>query len=906
MGKNKNRHRGPSPSSSPPRVSAPPPPRDASDLHAEAQRKRDDAVAQTGESPGAVSVPTEVDRRMLTDAFHALAEAKSAYEKGLAAARDRCSAADSRLAALDARERDLDARYEGREDELRKATRTRSDELDERASRLDERESKLDERETVQQERKEKLDLQELRLRAGEQALNERTWRVQDLEAKAEAGFAERARAVLGDLEAALATRREELAALTQREAEARRAWDAELLAGRSNLSEELAQRRAAWTDEETRRRRVLDDELAATRAERLEALRAEAERARATEEKAAETRRAALDRALADRVAEAEKTWADRAATLDGRASALDERDVKLQAQLRQLALDRQILELDRQAQDEKVLRLNAEQLQTLRDERRAAEARLAAVERDRERLQARVDAHFELERRLGNEAPEAVIARLAHLEAENTRLTTDIAQRPHAAMREQLEQLESRLRQAEQDRFELDAQRERLRRELDTLRRSQRELEGIRLDKESAEAMRDTLAARIEDLKAQLQELTARNRDRNPFPRCEAIDLEDEAMGDGGELPEFPAKSLADFCVAVRHRMVTALDGRRLYYSERDVRCFVAGLHMSRLLLLEGISGTGKSSLPQAFARSIGAEVAVVEVQAGWKDRHDLLGHYNAFEHRFYESPLLKALYEAGSPRFRDRPYLIVLDEMNLSHVEQYFATFLSLLERAPGDQWLELIEQPPARAPLRLRDGRLALPDNVWFIGTANQDETTNAFADKTYDRAHVMPLPRQRDVLQPKPRPELLVGLPAMRQRFADAEQHYGNAVEVTLERLEKRLGERLERDFGVGWGNRLEKQARAFGSVVRAADGSVREAMDHLLATKVLRKVCNRYEIRSSRIAALRDELKRVWEDAKVWPSQDPTGAPERCVALLNLDLRRKQSEDEDESAGQAP
>jgi hypothetical protein len=106
----------------------------------------------------------------------------------------------------------------------------------------------------------------------------------------------------------------------------------------------------------------------------------------------------------------------------------------------------------------------------------------------------------------------------------------------------------------------------------------------------------------------------------------------------------------NLERFVNDVRHRIAdNRTTGKSLYYSERDLRCFLGGLAMSRLHLLQGISGTGKTSLPIAFARAIGAGCKVIEVQAGWRDRQDLLGHFSAFERKFYESEFLLALYRA-----------------------------------------------------------------------------------------------------------------------------------------------------------------------------------------------------------------------------------------------------------------
>jgi 5-methylcytosine-specific restriction endonuclease McrBC GTP-binding regulatory subunit McrB len=97
------------------------------------------------------------------------------------------------------------------------------------------------------------------------------------------------------------------------------------------------------------------------------------------------------------------------------------------------------------------------------------------------------------------------------------------------------------------------------------------------------------------------------------------------------------------------------------------------------------------------------------------------------------------VQALYRAGTPAFKDKPYVIVLDEMNLSHPEQYFADVLSAIERDAPLTLTNVLLEP---APSRLAEGRLlAIPSNVWFVGTANHDETTMGFADKTYDRSHV---------------------------------------------------------------------------------------------------------------------------------------------------------------------
>ena len=142
---------------------------------------------------------------------------------------------------------------------------------------------------------------------------------------------------------------------------------------------------------------------------------------------------------------------------------------------------------------------------------------------------------------------------------------------------------------------------------------------------------------------------------------------------------------------------------------------------------ICFRGSAVTGKTSLPRAFARAIGATSSLVEVQSGWRDRNDLLGYYNAFEKRFYESEFLQALYRAQQPSHLALPYLIILDEMNLSHPEHYFADFLSALEQRQTEQRISLLTARVDGAPQLLEESRwLRIPDNVWFIGTANHDE------------------------------------------------------------------------------------------------------------------------------------------------------------------------------------
>ena len=305
-----------------------------------------------------------------------------------------------------------------------------------------------------------------------------------------------------------------------------------------------------------------------------------------------------------------------------------------------------------------------------------------------------------------------------------------------------------------------------------------------------------------------------------------------------------------------------------------------------------MQGISGTGKTSLPQAFAEVIGAGESLIEVQAGWRDKQDLIGHYNSFEKKFYENECLKALYMAGLPRYANIPFFIILDEMNLSHPEQYFADFLSALEQDRSRQRIALMTEPISPVPsLMAEDGRyLPIPPNVWLVGTANQDETTKDFAAKTYDRAHVMNMPRNRAEFDYEQRPPMKQprGFEALEQAFEKAQEKHASDAEKSYDYLTEQFEEILGNRFEIGWGNRLEKQMKKYVPVVMASGGTISEATDHILATKLLRTIPKRHDNRPEDLNALKDEIQITWQEL----GDKSSASASDSLHLINEELRR--------------
>ena len=282
-------------------------------------------------------------------------------------------------------------------------------------------------------------------------------------------------------------------------------------------------------------------------------------------------------------------------------------------------------------------------------------------------------------------------------------------------------------------------------------------------------------------------------------------------------------------------------------LYFSLDKLRQFIAGMATSHLLILEGLSGTGKSSLARYFSTFIGEDSFFEPVQASWHDRTSLLGFYNDFTRRYSETEFLKRLYE-----FTYRPHdvnIMVLDEVNISRVEYYFADFLSIMEY-PRDLWKVKVMQLPFGflPPAHLEGGFVKIPENTWFIGTANKDDSTYTITDKVYDRAIAIsfnsinsPFEVEGEISPIKMSYEGLNALfrkaidnPAFRLTDKDIEQFNG-VVDL------------IYRTFDLSFGNRVWNQIITFVPVFVACGGTKEQALDFLLARKYLYKIQGRFE-----------------------------------------------------------
>ena len=285
-------------------------------------------------------------------------------------------------------------------------------------------------------------------------------------------------------------------------------------------------------------------------------------------------------------------------------------------------------------------------------------------------------------------------------------------------------------------------------------------------------------------------------------------------------------------------------------LYYTPEIIRRFVAGMASSKLLILEGISGTGKTSLPYSFSRYLNNPATIVSIQPSYRDRTEILGYFNEFSKRFNETEFLRALYEAN---YRPDPTLIVLDEMNLARIEYYFAEMLSVLEMPSKDEWvLDLVPTAWDGDPKLLDAGKIHVTDSTWFIGTANNDDSTFTITDKVYDRAMPIELNERADAFECDPQPGCDVTAEHLQYMFQRAKVEHPISDEM-LDNLQK-LDQYLQTRFKLAFGNRIMKQMYDFIPVYVACGGTELGAMDYIIARKVLKK------FESMNVSFVRDEI----------------------------------------------
>ena len=457
----------------------------------------------------------------------------------------------------------------------------------------------------------------------------------------------------------------------------------------------------------------------------------------------------------------------------------------------------------------------------------------------------------------------------------------------------------------------------------------RTSRELETIRREVEATNALNQHLIQELESHKTALE-----NRTGDVCPDLRKVDEESNKPEYQEKINKiFRKKELQDLKSLVSHikNYAGCIGGKkeRLFYKDDDVRAFISGMAVSRLIILQGMSGTGKSSLPRAVAESISGFNRLIPVESSWRDRNELLGYYNDFNKKFNAKSFTIELYRSGKEICANIPTFMVLDEMNLARIEYYFSDFLAILQKPNPKDWVvDLVASDMRTLPMHLSkeaendlkkqdadayeiwqdiqksrtgdltvsvsdeakqklcavlekmqclvgaqdliDGRkLRIPKNVWFVGTANKDESTFEISDKVYDRAQVVVLnDRGEPEGQYPPTEKGFISVENLLNLFENAKSRLDEKTAKEVEDRLKELEDFLKEHFSIAFGNRIYNQAKDFAAVFIDAGGELVDALDYQISTKIWRKI-ESSDKSPEDFEALRDIMKDYKETSKL-------------------------------------
>lgn len=379
-------------------------------------------------------------------------------------------------------------------------------------------------------------------------------------------------------------------------------------------------------------------------------------------------------------------------------------------------------------------------------------------------ERLRAEVenyrsiaDNYADLSAKLGNQPPEFVIARLAKQEASLKEARESLLAQNSQDDEERIKSFKKEIMILKQQNDEL-SERNRILEQSKTnnelmIKCNELELENSSLQKrvQSVDECNKILTSQIERMASTYG--TAKNRD-------ERIKDVTSPLFDGisklGILHKNEKTKVNDFEVRWLNNIITNSQNFGLHFPKRLVYAFHTCLktaEWSPITVLAGVSGTGKSELPRYYSLFGGIKFLPVAVQPNWDSQEAMLGYFNSIDNKFDAQPLLRFLSQCSQKNSIDYPEglgdsvnLVLLDEMNLAHVELYFADFLSKLETRRG----KFSELPSVDVKLGagITPYPLSLTRNVLWVGTMNQDETTKSLSDKVLDRGNVLFFPRPK--------------------------------------------------------------------------------------------------------------------------------------------------------------
>lgn len=579
-----------------------------------------------------------------------------------------------------------------------------------------------------------------------------------------------------------------------------------------------------------------------------------------------------------------------------------------ELEKQINEFKKEKKRFEIDKADFEDNLREEFSNQLTEKTKELERLQRKFAAIEEENAKLKQTFE---DLESAFDSTDPQEILMQNSFMKGEIENLKKELNERPEQyeldGKQAKIEELQAKVTEFQEKINEGELLE--LKRILSNMDSYVIEINAYKNQIESAKVREVSLKKTIDDLSVTIDQLKGESlKIADAFEFAKKCDADKEYLGKKhlGVNSKQPTdlKTLANY---VQQWMAFKSD-KPFYYDLNTIRIFLAGLHMSPISILQGISGTGKTSLPREFAKALlsdsnyvgldsdnqnKAPYRICAVQSGWRDNMDLMGYYNSFEHKYKETDFFKALYVANQPKYANTLFLIILDEMNLSRPEHYFADFLSLLEQSPSERYISLTNTPKEVLPELVIGGKLKIPENVRFIGTANHDETTLEFAPKTYDRSNLMEMPKNHPDknLFIETDDELNVRYDWLNKEFDKAEKGNKEAFKKFHDFINSDDMKFLLLEKGIGVGNRLEYQAEKFvGVFVESGNEKEKDiaiATDHLITSRLFRTLKNRYDLDKTNLTKFKEEYVKLFE--KTFKNQKPSFT----IDLLDTEISKK-------------
>ncbi|WP_213900537.1 chromosome partitioning protein ParA [Raoultella planticola] len=616
---------------------------------------------------------------------------------------------------------------------------------------LKEWEDSLTQKETAIAQKEQALHVAKNAMAQKEAELNDKYVHLQEMELQAKNGFPQFFEEKFAAFKKQLAQR--EVQCVSEREtleAEKEKLRQREVAVQKAEIQRDrgYADERARLDDELFSLRKVQEKDLESKRASALTALEKELTVERVS-------RIANLGKEIADRLSAHEAAIQQDKDELEQKRKAFLKNQAELDELRDELEYQKQRLRSNKDRLEERESGLNLEVDARVAQRKHSFESEKAALNDEIARLRESLKtssaliSNFEvLKHKLGDEDPAAVLLRLKTYEEEINTLREDLATRPTQEMQDAFDRLTS-----EQSELKLACER------------FSEENEGLRS------------AARAQsDLEMQVAELTDKNK--SLLRRFESVDADNNRLME--ELKRLQSSYEREQDREARIRDIETpyvqkelpravenveelqwLDGIRqscidygLRFPRRILHAFHTALKTSEwspVTVLAGVSGTGKSELPRLYSHFGGINFLSLAVQPNWDSQESMLGFFNSIDNKFDAQPVLRLLAQSqkvqaeGYPLgLKDAMNLILMDEMNLAHVELYFAEFLSKLELRRGmKKELPFLD---VKLGAGIQPYQLPIGRNVLWAGTMNQDETTKSLSDKVLDRGIVINFPR----------------------------------------------------------------------------------------------------------------------------------------------------------------